>query len=108
MLNTVNFPGLGLSFELNRVAFTLFVHDVYWYGVIIATGFALAVIYCYYNAYRFGVDNELIFDMLILPQTPLPSRLPHNMEQSSLCYAVGPCWSSSLNIAACTCPSLTP
>ena len=28
----------------------------------------------------------------ILPQTPLPSRLPRNMEQSSLCYTVGPCW----------------
>ena len=25
----------------------------------------------------------------ILPQTPLPSRLPHNVEQNSLCYAVG-------------------
>jgi len=24
----------------------------------------------------------------ILPQTPLPSRLPHNTEQSSLCYTV--------------------
>ena len=26
------------------------------------------------------------------PPTPLPSRLSHNMEQSSLCYRVGPCW----------------
>lgn len=25
----------------------------------------------------------------ILSHTPLPSRLPHNMEQSSLCYMVG-------------------
>ena len=29
----------------------------------------------------------------ILPQTPLPSRLPHNIEQSCLCYTVCPCWS---------------
>ena len=34
-----------------------------------------------------------------LPQTPLPSRLPHNTEQSSLCYTVGPCWLPILNIA---------
>jgi len=27
----------------------------------------------------------------ILPQTPLLSRPPHNIEQSSLCYIVGPC-----------------
>ena len=26
------------------------------------------------------------------PPDPLPSRLPYNIEQSSLCYAVGPCW----------------
>ena len=34
----------------------------------------------------------------ILPPTPLPSRLPHNTEQSSLCSTVGPChteWSKS-------------
>ena len=42
---------------------------------------------------------------LILPQTPLPSRLPHKIEQSSLCYTVGPYWLSILNIAVCTCPS---
>ena len=27
----------------------------------------------------------------ILPQTALPSRLPHNTEQSSVCCAVGHC-----------------
>ena len=45
----------------------------------------------------------------ILPQTPLPSRLPHNIEQSSLCYTnqAGPCWLSILNIAVCTSPTQT-
>ena len=29
------------------------------------------------------------------PFSPKPqSRLPHNIEQSSLCYTVGPCWLS--------------
>ena len=35
----------------------------------------------------------------ILTQTHLPSKLPHNMEQSSMCYIVGPCWLSISNIA---------
>ena len=39
----------------------------------------------------------------ILPQTLLPSSLPYNIEQSSLCYTVGHCWLSILNIAGCTC-----
>ena len=37
----------------------------------------------------------------------LPSSLPHNTEQSSLCYTVGPCWLPILNIAVCTCGSQT-
>ena len=41
----------------------------------------------------------------ILPQIPLLSRLPHNSEQTSLSYKVGPCWLSILNTALCTCPS---
>ena len=28
----------------------------------------------------------------IVPQTPLPPRLPRNTEQSLLCSTVGPCW----------------
>ena len=39
--------------------------------------------------------------------SPLPSRLPHNTEQSFMCYTGGPCWLSVLNIAVCTCSSQT-
>ena len=39
----------------------------------------------------------------ILPQTPLLPRLPHNIEQSPLCYTVGPCWLSILNTVVCAC-----
>ena len=44
----------------------------------------------------------------ILLQTPLPSSQPQNIEKSPMCYTVGPCWLSILNIAVCTCPSQTP
>ncbi len=64
MTNVVNFPGLGLSFTLNRVAFTLFGNNIYWYGIIIAVGFLLAVLFCCRISYRFGIVNESIIDML--------------------------------------------
>ena len=44
----------------------------------------------------------------ILPQTPLPSRLPHDTGQRSLSCPAGPCWFSMLNTAVCPCPSQTP
>ena len=43
----------------------------------------------------------------ILSQMPLPSRLPHNIEQSSMCHIVGPSWLPILNTAVCTCPFQT-
>jgi len=42
-------------------------------------------------------DSAIHIHISILFQTPLPPRLPHNIEQSSLYYIVGPCWLSILN-----------
>ncbi len=65
MTTNVTFPGLGLDFNLSPVAFTLFGKEVYWYGVIIAVGFLLAVSYCLkFKARQFGVDPDKIIDLL--------------------------------------------
>ena len=44
----------------------------------------------------------------ILPQPPLPSRLPRHTEQSSLCSTVEPCWPSVLNTAVLVTVSHSP
>ena len=36
MVYHVQFPGLGLSFTINRVALSIGGFNIYWYGVIIA------------------------------------------------------------------------
>ena len=64
MMGTVSFPGLGLEFQLNRVAFHVGSWPVYWYGIIIAAGFLLAVMYCSRQAPRFGIRQDDIIDML--------------------------------------------
>ena len=45
------------------------------------------------------MDSAMHKHVSILPQTPLQLRLPYNIEQNSLCYTLGPCWLSILNIA---------
>jgi len=62
----VSFPGLGLEFHLNRVAFTIPVLDrpVYWYGVIITAGLILAVWLCCRWSKRFGITEDNIIDMM--------------------------------------------
>ena len=64
-VNSVSFPGLGLSFELNRVALVLGGRNIYWYGVIIGLGFLLAVLFCCRRAPRFGIKQDDILDLLI-------------------------------------------
>ncbi len=64
MTNILTFPGLGLEFALNPIAFRVFGWPIHWYGIIIACGFLLAVAYGYWRAPRFGVDQEKLIDML--------------------------------------------
>ena len=67
MIKTVSFPGLGLEFTLNRVAFTIpFLNrPVYWYGVIIVSGLILAVYLCSRWGKRFGITEDNIIDMML-------------------------------------------
>ena len=67
MIKTVSFPGLGLEFSLDRVAFTIPVLDrpVYWYGVIITAGLILAVFLCIRWGKRFGITEDNIIDMML-------------------------------------------
>ena len=50
-------------------------------------------------------DSVQHIHVSILFQILFPFRLLQNIEQSSLCYTVGPCWLSILNITVYTCQS---
>lgn len=62
----VSFPGLGLEFTLNRVAFTLFGMPIYWYGILIALGMLLALVFAFTNNRRFGVNSNRMVDVIVL------------------------------------------
>lgn len=54
----VQFPGLGLEFTINRVALSIGGFNIYWYGVIIAAGMVLAMLFAFRNADDFGINSE--------------------------------------------------
>ncbi len=59
----------GIHLKLNPIAFTLPIGngwDIYWYGIIIALGFMLAIIYGMKNAKRFNVDTDKMLDVIIV------------------------------------------
>ena len=63
----VSFPGLGINnLPINRVAFSIGSFNIYWYGILIATGLLLAVLYAYFNAHRYDVDRNKLIDCVIV------------------------------------------
>ncbi len=64
-MNTVSFPGIGLSIPVKSIAFHVFTWPIHWYGLIIAFGFLLAVIFCGRRARRFGIEQDDVIDLLL-------------------------------------------
>lgn len=64
----------GIDIVLKPIAFSIPIGDghwdIYWYGIIIALGFMLALIYGITNAKRFGIDNDRMLDV-VLVATPI-------------------------------------
>lgn len=66
MVQVISFPGLGIDeLALDRVAFYLGGFPIYWYGVIIAAGFLLAITYILYRCSAFGLDSDRAMDALL-------------------------------------------
>ena len=68
-----NVTFMGLKFKLDPVAFTIPIGkgwDIYWYGILIALGFLLAIIYGFKRAKKYDVDPDKLTDV-ILVTTPL-------------------------------------
>lgn len=64
----------GIHLKLSPIAFTIPIGkghwDIYWYGIIIATGFLLALIYGLKNAGRYNLNPDRMLDV-ILVATPI-------------------------------------
>lgn len=63
----IEFPNLfSGSFAINRVAFSVFGVDIYWYGIIIAVGVILAFIYAMRRTRKFGLIADNVFDVVFV------------------------------------------
>lgn len=59
----------GLELTIKPIAFTLPIGkgwDVYWYGILIALGFLLAVLYAMKNHKRFELDFDRMLDVVLV------------------------------------------
>lgn len=70
MTEYISFPGLGWTLPISDtlVSFSLFGLDITikWYGVLIAVGFLLAVIYGFRRAPEFGLKTDPMIDVILV------------------------------------------
>ena len=97
-MNVVSFPGLGLTFHLNRVAFSLGNFHIYWYGIIIALGFFLGAVFCVKHGKYVGIKGEDFLDALLWggPLGIVGARLYYIIFNPSLYFTDG-----KLDLKAC-------
>lgn len=55
-----------LDITLAREALPIKGFPIYWYGVLIATGFILALIYGFRNAKRYDIDTNALIDVILV------------------------------------------
>jgi phosphatidylglycerol:prolipoprotein diacylglycerol transferase len=64
-MNPITFPGLGLSVQIDRVAFSVLGKDIYWYGIILALGFLAGSFVASKQYARLGGKEDDALDMLL-------------------------------------------
>ncbi|MDU6065159.1 MAG: prolipoprotein diacylglyceryl transferase, partial [Anaerococcus sp.] len=65
-----------LNFNIDRVAFSVFGIDIYWYAILIITGVLIGAKFAQKEFVKRGFDEDFIYDMLfvILPLAIVGAR----------------------------------
>ena len=61
----VQFPKLGLEFQISRVAFSPFGYDVYWYGLLIGIGVAIMLLTVFFRTPKLGINTDHFIDAIL-------------------------------------------
>lgn len=64
-MNKIEFPNLGLSFNIDPVAFKIGSFQIYWYAIIIACGIIFGFLFAYLLCKKDGNDTEMLYDVLL-------------------------------------------
>lgn len=62
-MDKITFPNLGLEFNIDKIAFSVFGVDIAWYAILITLGIVLAMIISYRNAKKDKLDTNIFMDM---------------------------------------------
>jgi len=75
-MNTIEFPNLGLKFNINPIAFRIGDFEIYWYAIIITLGIVFGFLYAAFFCKKDKEDTEVLYDVLLwgLPSAIICAR----------------------------------
>lgn len=65
-MNVISFPRLGITLNIDPVAFRIGAKPVYWYALIILTGFLLGLLFVYMTCEKRNVKRDSIWDIALI------------------------------------------
>ena len=76
-MSTIEFPKLGIKFPIDNVAFKIFEIEIFWYGIIIAFAFLLAVILALKDSKKYNINQDNLIDVILYltPASIIGARL---------------------------------
>lgn len=77
VMNYIEFPNLGIKFNIDPVAFKIGSFEIYWYAIIIAFGIVAGFLYALHFCKKNGDDTDLLYDVLLfgLPSAIICARI---------------------------------
>lgn len=63
MTNQIAFPGLGVNLQINRVAFHIFGHPIYWYALILLAGYIGGFNFVSLTCKKRSVSTDNVWDI---------------------------------------------
>lgn len=79
----VSFPGLGITVNIDQVAFSIFGIEIYWYGLLISLGMVLCVVLGMLHSKKNKFSSDLVFDVILvsLPCAIVGARLYYVLSE---------------------------
>ena len=65
MTNNISFPKMGIELTVNNVAFTVGSKEIYWYAIIILSGFLLGLLYVCATCEKQRVKKDNVWDIAL-------------------------------------------
>ena len=65
IMNNIAFPKLGISLNISPVAFSIGSKPIYWYALIILSGFLLGLFFVYKTCEKRGVKKDNVWDIAL-------------------------------------------